>query len=421
MRLAAVRRIGAPAIVLALPLAAVAWAWPEELQPWRSLAIVSAWAGSGLLVAGLLLMVREPRLARLLGDLGWMYRWHHRSGAVAYLLLLIHPLALGQNGWAESPRIAWQTLAPWTQSWPVWLGWASLLLLMLGLATTFAWRLSYRRWRGFHYLLALGVVLGLAHVYVLLGDPGPLLAAIVLCVLAFAWRLLVSDVGLGAYPFRVVRVERKAARTIEATLAPCATALQVSPGQFVLAAFGDGPHYRGCGEAHPFTVSGMSADGCLRIAVKALGPCTRRIQELEPDVLLRVQGPFGSFLADSGGLPQLWVAGGVGITPFVAALRNRPPTHPTTLIYLYRRDEEAAFLDELRALAVADPCFELRSQACGEELPALDQLLGTVSCLAERQVHVCGPSGLVEALRESLRRRLGLPAASIHFESFDFR
>lgn len=420
MRLAAVRRFGAPAIVLALPLAAVAWAWPQELPPWRSLAIVSAWAGSGLLVASLLLMIREPRLARLLGDLGWMYRWHHRSGAAAYLLLLIHPLALGKNGWTESPRIAWETLAPWSQPWPVWLGWGSLLLLMLGLTTTLVWRLSYRRWRGFHYLLALGVVLGLAHIYVLLGDPGLFLVVIVLCVLAFAWRLLVSDLGLSDHPYRVVRVQRCAAQIVEATLAPCATALRVSPGQFVLAAFGDGPHYHGCGEAHPFTVSRMSPDGSLKIAVKALGPCTRRLQELEPDVLLRLQGPFGGFLADSAGLPQLWVAGGVGITPFMAALRDRPPAQPTTLIYLYRRDEEAAFLDELRALAVADPCFELRSQACGEELPALDELLATVSCLAERQVQACGPSGLVEALRESLRR-LGLPAASMHFESFDFR
>lgn len=419
MNFGAVRQFTAPAIVLILPLAAVAWAWPEELPPWRSLGIISAWTGSGLLLASLLLMVREPRFAWLLGDLGWMYRWHHRSGSVAYLLLLIHPLALALNGWDESPRIAWETLAPWTQPWPVWLGWASVLLLMLGLAATFVWRLSYRRWRSFHYLLALGAVLGVVHIYVLLGDSGPFLVAIALCVLALAWRLLVSDFGLGAHPYRVVSVARRGAQTIEATMAPCATALRLSPGQFVLAAFGDGPHYRGCGEAHPFTVSGMSADGCLEVAIKALGPCTRRIQEIEPHVLLRVQGPFGRFLADRDG-PQLWVAGGVGITPFIAALRDRPPTQLTTLIYLYRREEEAAFLEELRALASTDPRFELRSQACGEEPPALDQLLATVSCLAERQVQVCGPSGLVEALRESLRR-LGLPAASIHSESFDFR
>ena len=74
--------------------AIVLWAWPESLPLWRSAAIVSAWAGSGLLAASLLLMVREPHLAHLLGGLENMYRWHHRSGILAYVLLLCHPLAL---------------------------------------------------------------------------------------------------------------------------------------------------------------------------------------------------------------------------------------------------------------------------------------------------------------------------------------
>ncbi len=166
------RRLVAPIAAAALSLAGVWWAFPEDLPLWRAVAIVTAWAGSGLLVASLVLMVREPHFAPLLGGLDNMYRWHHRCGVLAYALLLFHPLALALAGWNESPATAWQALAPWTQSWPVWLGWVSSVLLMMGVATTFSLRLSYRRWRVFHYLLGVGVVCGLTHIYVLLGEGG---------------------------------------------------------------------------------------------------------------------------------------------------------------------------------------------------------------------------------------------------------
>ena len=418
--IAAGRKWTAPALAMALSAGCVGWAYPDDLPPWRAAAIVVAWAGSGLLAASLVLMVRAPRLAWLLGGLEPMYRWHHRSGTIAYVLLLGHPLALAIDGLSESPQTAWGALAPWAQSWPVWLGWASLLLLMVGLVTSFALRLPYRRWRGWHYLLGLGVVLGLTHVVVLLGQAGLAWALIGLAVLALGWRLTVSDFGWFAHPYVVTRVESRAARMIEAALAPCATALPASAGQFVLAAFGDGAHYRGCGEFHPFTVSAIEAGGALKIGVKALGPCSERIQHLEPGVLLRLQGPFGSFLAEANTGPQLWIAGGIGITPFMAALRQRAPISPTTLMYLYRTDADAAFLDELRRLAAAEAQFDLVARACGDGLPDIDGLLTHVSGLTGRQVQLCGPPAMVEAFRTRLMQR-GLPATSIHAESFDFR
>jgi len=414
------RRFAAPFAALAPALAVVWWAFPEDLPFWRSLAIVTAWGGSGLLVANLVLMVREPRIARLLGGLESMYRWHHRSGMVAYLLLLCHPLALALNGWNEAPQLAWQTLAPWAQSWPLWLGWGALILLMFGLATTFAVRLPYRRWHAFHFALGLGVLLGLAHVYALLGGANLLLLLIVVTAVALSWRLIASDLGMAAHPYRVTQVIHQAGGMIEARLSPCAAALTVLPGQFVLVAFGEGPTYHGCGEYHPFTVSGIEADDGLRVGIKALGSCSQRLQNLERGVLVRLQGPFGVFLSDSPSVPQLWVAGGIGITPFMAALRASPRTRHTTLLYLFRNKNDAAFLDELTALATTDPQFELLTDASDKGLPDFPELLGKVSQIAAREVYICGPMPMVEALLPQLRQ-LGVAAEAIHFEKFDFR
>ncbi|WP_291991513.1 ferric reductase-like transmembrane domain-containing protein [Candidatus Accumulibacter sp. ACC003] len=416
----AIRRAVAPLAALSITLAAVVWAFPGGLTPWRSVGIVSGWAASGLLVASLLLMVRQAHLAKLLGGLELSYRWHHRCGLVAYLLLLGHPLALALDGWAEAPQLAWQTLDPGAQSWPLWLGWGGLLLLMLGLTTTFAVHLPYRRWRAFHFVLGAGALLGLTHIYVLLGNDPMFLALLTLAMAALAWRLLASDLGLSAHPYRVTQVDTAAADTIEASLAPCASALVVTPGQFVLAAFADGVHYRGCGEYHPFTVSASDHAGRLRITVKALGPCSRRIQALEPGVLVRLEGPFGNFLDALQTAPQLWVAGGIGITPFIARLRAERCQQPTTLIYLYRQRSDAAFVDELHELANEDRLFELLDEASGDDQPDLARVLERVSGLADRQVQMCGPPALLAAITPALRQR-GVADQAIHCESFDFR
>lgn len=414
------RRVLPPGLALALAVAAIAWALPSEVEPWRGAGIVSAWAGTALLAASLALMVREPVLARQLGGLETMMAWHHRLGVSAYVLLLLHPLCLALDAWQEQPARAWQLLAPWQQSWPVWMGWLGLVLLMLGLAVTFARSVGYRRWRTWHQWLAVGVVLGLAHVLVLLGSTALPLALGALGLAALGWRLLVTDRGLSALPYQVSRVAHPAHDVVEATLRPLAGALKPAPGQFVLARFVDSERYVACGEFHPFTVSGIDADGELRVTIKALGACSTQIQAIAAGALVRLQGPFGNFLGEAGASPRLWVAGGIGITPFMAALRQQRCEQPTALLYLYRTPADAAFLAELQMLQASDPMFQLLGQATGPQPPSLEPLLSAVDRISERQVHVCGPAPLLARLRSSLQA-LGVHPAAIHFESFDFR
>jgi predicted ferric reductase len=416
----AIHRFAPPAALLLVMVPAVLWALPQGLPPWRTASIVTAWAGSALLAATLLLMVREPRWARLMGGLECMYRWHHRGGVLAYCLLLIHPLALAAERWNDSPQLAWQALAPWEQSWPVWLGWIALAMLMLGLGSTFALHLPYRRWRGLHMTLGTGVLVGLLHGQVILAQGSPLLALLAFTALVLGWRLLIGDRGLAAFPYRVTHVERRAAGLVELTLAPRARALAALPGQFVLAAFHEGPGYRGCGEFHPFTLSYVDASGTLRLGIKALGACTKHTQQTTVGTEARLQGPFGTFLSRQPQAPQLWVAGGIGIAPFVAALRAGPCTYPTTLFYFFRTQADAAFLDELQQRAASDPLLELVASASGEHNPDVAHLLERVRELDRRQVFICGPPAMVELFGAELRTR-SVRRECIHTESFDFR
>jgi predicted ferric reductase len=155
----------------------------------------------------------------------------------------------------------------------------------------------------------------------------------------------------------------------------------------------------------------------IRVAVKALGDCTRRIQSIQPGAAARVLGAYGNFLAGPPSAAQLWVAGGIGITPFLALLRSGPVAVRTTLFYFHRPDADAPFLRELTDLARADPRISLHAMAAGNEAPNFNTLLAEAERLADGECYLCGPPGMIAGLRRALRRR-GIAPRRIHFESF---
>lgn len=378
------------------------------------------WLGAGLLSSSLLLVIREPPIVRWFGGLQRMYRWHHALGIFACVVLVAHPLMLASSVSASGATRAWQLLTParWFPSNA--LGWISLFGLLAGLSASVLWRIRYAVWRRLHFLLSLAVLLGIAHVYAYSGLATGLLLVAVPSILALGWRVLRIDRGLGARPYEVDSVAQIAARTTEIVLRPLAVPLAVAPGQFVMVAFFAGPSYRGCSEFHPYTACDVRADGSLALGIKALGDCTSKMQRLERGVAARVQGPYGKFLADALRSPSLWIAGGIGVTPFIAKLRAGDLESRTDLIYTYRHPEVAAYLNELREHAEHQPLFGLRTLVVQEDLRAVFALFENVEDLRSRQVYLSGPALFVRAVVEEMHRR-SIPRSNIHVEEFEFR
>ncbi len=378
------------------------------------------WLGSGLLAASLLLMVREPACAAWFGGLDRMYRWHHGLGTLGYTAVLAHPVLLAAAAWPADPAAAWKVLSPAAQSWHGLLGWIAVLGLMAGLAATFAVRLRYSLWRSLHAMLGIGVLLGAVHILAVGGISATSMLVLVPAAVALGWRAMRADRGGGARPYEVSAVSRPAPQIAEVTLRPLATAIAVTPGQFVMAAFFEGPHFRGCGEYHPYTVSAAAPDGALAISIKALGDCTRNIQSLEKGVATRVQGPYGTFLTNRSEAPEVWVAGGIGITPFLALLRAARVKRPTEFYYAFRDRRDAHYLDELNGLASGQPVLNFHPLAMQDDPTPLLTLLAAVPDLPDREIYLCGPPPLIDAVAGWLRQH-GTPPHHIHFERFDFR
>lgn len=414
------RRWRLPLVVGLLVLLPVLWAWPQGVGGWRAAGIVAGWLGFGFWVAALLLMVREARLAAWLGGLERMYDWHHKLGSLAYPLILAHPLLLAADLLDESAQAAWSLLLPIPLDWAIGFGWLGVLLLVPGMALALHSGLPYRRWRAWHALLALPVAFAGLHLYAL-GLRSLLWGAPALAALFLLWRYLRSDCGLGARPYLVSEVTQPLPGIVEISLQPLPSVPFASahPGQFVLLAFGQAAGFVGCGEFHPFTLSAIEAGGRWRVAIKALGPCSAHLQDLRPGVPVRVQGPFGEFLAAAGGQPACWFAGGIGITPFLARLRAPEPMAAMHLYYFCRALDALPYGDELRALTQLhpefswQPCVALPKDDVADFLPSAAQLDG-------RACYLCGPPPWMASVRAVLLAR-GVPEARIHFERFEFR
>lgn len=83
-----------PVIASFLVAAPIAWAYPDGLPVWRSVGIVLGWGWYGPLDCVTGAHAPGAQACWCAGRAGRMYRWHHGLGLTAYIVLLLHPLAL---------------------------------------------------------------------------------------------------------------------------------------------------------------------------------------------------------------------------------------------------------------------------------------------------------------------------------------
>lgn len=408
-------------------------AQPAGVQGWlRALGILTGAAGAALWVMSLLLMLRFPALDRHFGGLEAQYFAHHVTGTWCYLLLLVHPLLLVAAAWWASPVAAAALAAPWMQPWSVGAGWLALLGLMTMMFATFFSGLPYTQWRRWHAASGVAYGFALLHVAVLLPAAGAgrygallLIGLMVGGLVMLGVRHLLDRGRLGARTFRVEQVARASPTTVEVSLAPLPgqAPLPYAPGQFVFVAFDPTPGYAGCREYHPFTISSAPGSPGFTVSVKALGDCTARMQQLVAGTTARVQGPYGGLFRNADfSRPQLWLGGGIGITPFMAMAAALPADAAGVDLYYLARDGSEAFgLEALRAIAARQPRFRVFAFVANEDAQIVHAAVEASSApLAEREVYVCGPPGMLQAVLQWLKQ-VGVPDAHIHAERFDFR
>ena len=404
-------------LTLIAALLAVPLIWVPDLMAKHSpVAVFSQLLGIWALIAmatGQAMATRFGAIERLFGGLDRVYVLHKWLGIAALALILLHDTIDAEIDGLPGNRVLEEIGDT--------LGEISLYGILILVVITVATFIPYHLWRWTHRIIGVFFVTGALHYLLIIkpfanGDPLGLYVGTICLIgtLAALYRALPARLR-PTHGYRITEAETLGPVTA-ITLAPEGRGLSHRAGQFANITV-DG------GEAHPFTISAAPNDARhLRMSISALGDDTTRLQSrLAPGQNVRLEGPHGRFFPSKSG-PRIWIAGGIGITPFLAwvgAMNEGDPA--TTLYYCVKSEAEAAHLSELQAAAARLPNLSLilwESRTQGRLSAA--QITANHRDLTTAHVAFCGPTPMRDALQIALGKE-GLTPRRFHYEAFEFR
>lgn len=380
-----------------------------------------------LLLAQPLLTGRSRWVDRVAG-LPTLVQLHRANGILILLLLLSHVLCILVPEGIDNLPLGWKF-------WPELVGgvvFASLLclvpfsLLRKRLAVPYHLWLRMHRYGGFALLVLLFIHIRFVSESFKQDVP---LAALTLWTIVAAC-LLIRRIYAGrptAYQWKVAHIAHhtRSLRTITLTSERKAPFAYL-PGQFAFLSITD-PHISR--EAHPFSLSSTPTNNhAVTMTIRSCGDWTEKLHHLQPGSDAALWGPFGQFSYLLHQAPELvFIAGGIGITPFMSMLRHMADNadqRPVLLVWTCRKKEDLIFHSELKQLEQSLPALRTFVHLTGETATDsrinekhLAPLLQPVSVQAG--IYLCGPPSMTASLRPLLIH-LGYPINNIHSEAFAF-
>jgi predicted ferric reductase len=368
-----------------------------------------------------------------------VYLFHKIMAMVAGSLLIAHPLVLASGG-----RPPWSLLTSFAWPWYINLAKVALVALLVTIGTSLLYRelhLRYERWRELHNALAV-LVVSIAFVHSLsvgtdlqhwaMRGIWFILAAV--AAVSYGFHKIVWPRCRERRPFRIAQVERESHNAWTLRIAPPEGAQPFTylPGQFQFLTFLDSKGLPR--EEHPFTISSSpTSAGYHAATIKESGDFTALIGGVRAGDRIGVQGPFGHF---SYALhPQerelVFIAGGVGITPFMAMLRHMLDSGAdvsVVLICANRHERDILFRQELDDIAagarpqlkvvhvLSAPERDWTGEKGHVDVPMIRRHVASLG--PDKTFYICGPPGMTAALIGDLVRA-GVRSAKIRTERFD--
>lgn len=385
---------------------------------------------SGLLAIGLMslamvLATRPAMLERPLGGMDRIFRLHKWAGILAAVFAALHWLVEMSDDVIKS--IYGRTGRPAHDEFG---GLYELLrdageevgefaiYLVLAMVVLSLWkRFPYKFWRHLHRAMPVFYLLLAFHAAVLAPPSYWTQPVGVLLALLLAGGTVASLIALTG---RIGR-HRKVQGVVTAMSSPAPDVTEIvcrlddawpghQAGQFAFIGF---ERFEG---AHPFTIASADhGNRSLTFQIKALGDYTRQLaSRVAVGQAVTVEGPYGRFVLgrQDHTARQIWIAGGIGVTPFLAwldALRATPAAAPPVeLHYSTRSAAQDPFVERLRSLCAELPSVRLHihDRAAGDDLTP-ERLAATATTGQRAEVWFCGPRGFGDQLKAGLARLWG--------------
>jgi|CXWL01.1.fsa_nt_gi predicted ferric reductase len=397
----------------------------EEVRlSWLSLSQLLSLLGTVLLSISFLLSARFRFVEDWFSGLDGVYVSHKWVGIAAFLTLLHHPIFLAV---AALPSVELGRRYFWFgDNWSYNFGLGALFLMILLLILTMLIRLPYSIWKKTHETIGLVLLLAAIHILTIKSDISvywPLRSWLILFLIGAGYsvvyrRFLYRYFG-PKYRYAVDEVSR-VGDVLLIWLRPLTKRIQFQAGQFVFLRVD-----KLGAEEHPFSLAGDPNDQRIMVGVKILGDFTLRLRDLTQGDAVTVMGPFGRFGVNENEKKDLiWVAGGIGITPFLSLLYGEvrsPADRKVDIFYCVKNESEAFCADRItEVLRGVERVKYWQHFSEGDGRLEARLILSKVGDLLNRKIMLCGPLAMMEGLRSQFVK-LGVRRKDIIFEDFNFR
>ncbi len=373
--------------------------------------VLSSWVVT-VFAANFLMATRAKWVEKIFGGLDKMYLIHRRSAIIATVLIIAHFIFVPRD------------LTAFTPGKPM--GFYAMILILIGVIVSAApalkRKIPYSKWLNFHKLMGIFYVLAIIH--------GIMVSSLIKELpITRIYVFGMSFIGMGAWFYRaflfglfnkkltygIVSIKSLSADITEILLKPKDKALKFQAGQFAFFTF---PQISKK-EQHPFTISSHPLNENLRITIKNLGDYTAKIKNLSVDDTAIIEGPYGVFSSKyAKEKEQVWIAGGIGITPFLSLAKDISARH-VKLFWSVNSESEAVYKDELMEIAKDNPNFEFSIWQSNENgFLTIDKL--NTEDLDKKAFFICGPEPLKKSLMKQLVQK-GVKMTDIYDEEFVFR
>ena len=409
-------------IVLISTLFPIYWYIPLAGQH-DALATFSQYLGSAsLILMGIVqfLATRAYGIEAVFGGMDRIYVLHKWLAVIAILFAAIHDTVD-----ADMDGLGAETFLTDLAETMGEIGFYGLLVLGIVTVITFV---PYHYWKWSHRFIGFFFALSAFH-YVFILKPfdnfDPLglyvLAFCALGVLSYLYLLLPKHWTTQTLDYNVDTVERVGDAT-EIKLSPKGRGLKHKAGQFAFLSF-DLPDQN---EPHPFTISSSPEEsGEIRFSIKNLGDYTAQLsRSVQQGTTAKLSRAYGHFTRGGSDAPQVWIAAGIGVTPFIAWAQTLDASQAAAikLYYCVTSEEKALYKDELEAIARLIPRFEMALVVSGvdERLSAARIKQESAVEVGQLNAYFCGPKAMREGLKSGLES-FGLKRGAFHYEEFEIR
>jgi len=208
---------------------------------------------------------------------------------------------------------------------------------------------------------------------------------------------------------------------------------QFKPGQYLDITLVNPTETDAEGNIRSLSIASAPEDEHLLVATRMRDSAFKRVLRMAPlDLEVNMEGPVGSFnLHNNSAKPAVFLAGGIGITPFSSIVRhaaNAKLPHKLYLFYSNRRPEDAAFMPILQALEKENPNYQFipsmsemnkSAQAWNGETGFINRemIVRHLPNLQGPIYYIAGPPAMVAAMREMLNAA-GVDEDDIRTEEF---